>query len=66
MVNFEGSSKSEATRSASLGVSLKTAEAIAKDPSHPHGDEIRELVKTFERGWIDSAKFMSVLQRLIA
>lgn len=49
-----------------IGVSLKTAEAISRDHSHPNRAEVHELLKTFERGWIDANKFNSLLARYIA
>ena len=48
-----------------IGVSLKTAEAISKDSSHPNRAEVYELLKTFERGWIDAGKFNALLSKLI-
>jgi hypothetical protein len=48
-----------------VGISLKTAEAISRDSSHPNRGEVFELLKTFERGWIDAAKFSALLSRLI-
>jgi hypothetical protein len=46
-------------------LSIKTAEAIARDSSHPRRNEVAELLKTYERGWIDSNKFHSLLQKMI-
>ncbi len=46
-------------------ISLKTAEAIAKDSTHPKSKEIKELLSAHKKGWVDAGKFQQLLQRLV-
>ena len=49
----------------SVGVTIKTAEAIAKDGQHPNRVEVSQLLSTFQKGWIDSAQFSALLLKYI-
>jgi hypothetical protein len=44
---------------------METARAIANNKSHRNHSEVAELIRTFEKGWIDQARFASVLQGLL-
>jgi hypothetical protein len=55
--------KRKATATANAG--MHTAEAIARDITHPKREEINELLKAYSRGWIPAAKFNEVLQRTL-
>ena len=57
--------ESSAGASKSKQISLKTAEAIAKDSTHPRSKEIKELLGAHKKGWVDAAKFQQLLQKLI-
>ena len=53
----------KATSAAKNGI--QTAEAIARDITHPKREEVNELLKAFNRGWINAAKFNEVLQQTL-
>lgn len=53
------------SQSQSMKSSLATASAIARDSSHPKREQAEELVRAFQRGWIDSTKFNEILQQLV-
>eukprot|EP00602_Paraphysomonas_sp_CaronLab_P010989 CAMPEP_0185018476 /NCGR_PEP_ID=MMETSP1103-20130426/1187_1 /TAXON_ID=36769 /ORGANISM="Paraphysomonas bandaiensis, Strain Caron Lab Isolate" /LENGTH=134 /DNA_ID=CAMNT_0027548297 /DNA_START=147 /DNA_END=551 /DNA_ORIENTATION=- len=44
---------------------LATAHAIARDDKHPKREQALELIRAYQRGWVDSQKFHSVLQELV-
>ena len=46
-------------------VAMQTARVIATTPSHRRHTEVAELVRTFEKGWIDELKFAELLQGLL-
>jgi hypothetical protein len=43
---------------------METAKAIANNSSHRNHAEVAELIRTFEKGWIDEKKFAGLLQEL--
>lgn len=59
------SSAKQSTTQPSMKSSLATASAIARDPKHPKREQAEELVRAYQRGWIDSLKFNEILQQLI-
>jgi hypothetical protein len=44
---------------------VQTAAAIASNPAHPRSKDVRELLNTFEKGWIDDNKFKQLLQGMV-
>jgi hypothetical protein len=59
------SPQATAPPSHSLKSSLATASAIARDPKHPKREQAEELVRAYQRGWIDAIKFNDILQQLV-
>jgi hypothetical protein len=53
------------SQSHSLKSSVATASAIARDPKHPKRDQAEELVRAYQRGWVDAIKFNEILQQLV-
>eukprot|EP01041_Mallomonas_annulata_P008473 gene8473-17464_t len=50
---------------AGLKTVIQTAEAIANDGSHPHNSEVVDLLRTYQRGWMDENSFRDILRNLI-
>lgn len=44
---------------------LQTASVIASNRSHPNHAEVSHLIQTFEKGWINEAKFNELLQGML-
>lgn len=63
--NNNNNNNNKQTSQASMKSSLATASAIARDPKHPKREQAEELVRAYQRGWIDSLKFNEILQQLI-
>ena len=48
-----------------VNYAVQTAAAIASNPAHPRSKDVRELLNTFEKGWIDENKFKQLLQGMV-
>jgi hypothetical protein len=46
-------------------VAITTAECIASSRDHPKRKEVKELLQSFEKGWVNFDKFTSILQGLV-
>jgi hypothetical protein len=55
----------QAAHHASIKSGIATASAIARDPKHPKREQAEELVRAYQRGWIDAEKFNGILQQLV-
>lgn len=55
--------KATTTVKKATNAGVHTAEAIARDITHPKREEVNELLKAYSRGWITAAKFNEVLQK---
>jgi hypothetical protein len=48
-----------------LTLALQTANYIAINRSHPRQQEVVELLRTHEKGWVDDKKFIALLRGMI-
>lgn len=44
---------------------LQTAASIAANPAHPRNKDVRELLNSFEKGWIEEDRFKALLQGMV-
>lgn len=44
---------------------LATARVVAADPHHPRRNEVGDLLRSHERGWIEADKFQQLLRQLL-
>jgi hypothetical protein len=58
-------SRSQPVPHSSIKSGIATASAIARDPKHPKREQAEELVRAYQRGWIDAEKFNGILQQLV-
>lgn len=54
----------QANPGSEFSIALNTARAISTNRSHPKQGEVLELIRTYEKGWVDEKKFVSVLRTL--
>lgn len=59
-INRVGTSKGGVASSA-----VQTAASIASNPAHPRNKDVRELLNTFQKGWVDENKFKELLQGMV-
>lgn len=44
---------------------VQTAAAIASNPAHPRSKDVRELLNSYEKGWVEEHKFKELLQGMV-
>jgi hypothetical protein len=46
-------------------VAVQTAQVIAGNTAHKNNTEVKQLLSTYEKGWIDGPKFAELLRKYL-